>query len=434
MDFFESLNQIFEDLNLRLCFPRNLHEERLDYAYVMLNNVTSIAKLSFIAQNSINPLDLSVGESPKKDFLVYGIGEREFPNTWKNFIITEEECKKIMSPNRRLLYTLHLDLPRKLETRLRLVYFKNFDSKVTYDDESFHLRDIYFNENIYREILRLLLQESILKFKTAALIGRYLKIIKRYFGDLESCLYDLSVSFILHVLYKECNDSQIVKDVLTMFDFKKWIYYSNDCNPGILDYFLHHARNSGYNVWGKYPCEDLINGCVMLEKYSFVAVLLKYINAPLFMEEDYEKLINWGGNPIFRINTMDKGQPVREGWMNKRRAFLAIQILYLYDLPHDDGDQALRLLWRAIPDTFLTFSEWMSAFGNQREPYILGDIDEFYSYIVEEEISIRTPRSLRQYCRVAIRKSLYDCQQLPNGIEKLDDLDPKSKAYLRLEN
>ncbi|GBN35878.1 hypothetical protein AVEN_254816-1 [Araneus ventricosus] len=258
------------------------HDEPLEYNLIILNDATSIARLSFVAHSSINPLDLSVRETPRKTR-----SRHDFTSS-NSLIITEEDCKKATIPKRRLLYTLHLDLPRTLEMRLRKVPSPQFKTIFCYDVDSFHLRDIRLRDEFYLDILRQFLTESIQNSnKKVELIRKYLKTIKIFFGDLMSFHPEL-FSWILRIIYKESNDSLDVKEVLSAFDFKKWVlFHYYGCNPEILDFFLYHARCSGYVVRGHYSSGDLINLCVIYKKYSIVAVLLKYINAPHFMEVDY---------------------------------------------------------------------------------------------------------------------------------------------------
>ncbi|CAL1295509.1 unnamed protein product [Larinioides sclopetarius] len=325
--------------------------------------------------------------------------------------------------------------------RLRLEPAHDFRSKVFYGDNTFHLRDIFIDEEAYLEILRQFLTESIENSsKKVALIGKYIKTIKQFFGDLESFQSE-SFSWLLYIIYYECNDSQIVKEVLSAFDFPMWVFYSNDCDSEILDFFLYHARLSECNVWKNYTRGDPIIGCFLHKKYDFVDILLKYINVPCFVELDYSFNTLQRKSKLLTSNTRNpilidyyRGQPARERRISMQRNFLALMILDLFEnLPSDEGVLALRLLWRAIADSFFTLSEWMLAFGNQLDPEILQQVDKFYSEIIEEDTSLRSPRTLQQHCRVTIRKTLYDCQKLPNGIELLN-LDSRSKAFLRLEN
>ncbi|CAL1295508.1 unnamed protein product [Larinioides sclopetarius] len=413
----------------------NSRWEPLDYNRIILKDVTSIARLSSIVHYSINHLDLSVCETSQKRK-----GCQELPSN-KSFIITEEDCKRVMIPKRTLLNKLHLDFPRILEMRLKKVPPYQFNTEIFYDVDSFHLRDIYLRDEFYLDLLRQFLVECIKNSnKKVETIRKHLKTIKKFFGDLISFHPEL-FSWILRTIYKECDDSQVIKEVLLAFDFKKWVFsHYLGCNPELLDFFLYHARRSGYIVRGHYPRGDLINTCIMYKKYKIVAVLLKFINAPHFMKTDFRfntirrpKLLNNNRrNPI--LIDYYRGQPARERRISMQRNFLALMILDLFEnLPSDEGVLALRLLWRAIADSFFTLSEWMLAFGNQLDPEILQQVDKFYSEIIEEDTSLRSPRTLQQHCRVTIRKTLYDCQKLPNGIELLN-LDSRSKAFLRLEN
>lgn len=126
----------------------------------------------------------------------------------------------------------------------------------------------------------------------------------------------------------------------------------------------------------------------------------------------------------------------REGLMSKERIFLMVLILemfeYITSYDVQGGVEALRLLWRAIPEAFFTQDEFASFFEHQIEQEILQYLHRFYSEIIEEYSFIKKPRSLGHYCRTIIRKGLYECRQLPDGIEQLE-LDGNSKAFLRLE-
>ncbi|GBM89587.1 hypothetical protein AVEN_23794-1, partial [Araneus ventricosus] len=97
----------------------------IEHRLVSLECATDIVRFSFVAQNSISPLDLSQQDALDSfdhdsfiGFSTFSVLDStvQYP---KYVINTEEKCRKILSTTRDFLYRLHLDLPRKRECSLK---------------------------------------------------------------------------------------------------------------------------------------------------------------------------------------------------------------------------------------------------------------------------------------------------------------------------
>ncbi|KAG8196167.1 hypothetical protein JTE90_007897 [Oedothorax gibbosus] len=106
-----------------------------------------------------------------------------------------------------------------------------------------------------------------------------------------------------------------------------------------------------------------------------------------------------------------------------------------------------RLMWNSIPDPFLKPKELDLAINTEYFSFALHDMEDqvpykenmalcdlyetFHEHIAAD--SEGKPRSLKQLCRCAIRRSLGNCFQLPEGITQLELIPKSLKSYLNLE-
>ncbi|GIX96881.1 hypothetical protein CDAR_568341 [Caerostris darwini] len=104
---------------------------------------------------------------------------------------------------------------------------------------------------------------------------------------------------------------------------------------------------------------------------------------------------------------------------NNRRSFLHV-------------DVGLKLLWKSLPDAFLTYREMEETF--QMETSELQDMYDYYQEAVQEYIQVMKPRCLQDLCRWTIRKSLDDNNLcLPNAVEELK-VPRRMKRFLNLSD
>ncbi|GBL77391.1 hypothetical protein AVEN_41803-1 [Araneus ventricosus] len=137
-------------------------EDRL----VALQCATDIVRFSFIAQNSISPLDL-----PQQDGLrtfnrevLFGFSTSSVLDSTiqypKYVINTEEKCRKILSTTRDFLYRLHLDLPKKRECSLR---DGPETENLSADSSRRHIGKKTVHPNIHFTVLSRLVKEAVIR-------------------------------------------------------------------------------------------------------------------------------------------------------------------------------------------------------------------------------------------------------------------------------
>ncbi|KAF8766952.1 hypothetical protein HNY73_019967 [Argiope bruennichi] len=357
----------------------------------------------FIVQRSLMPLDLSTCE--------YMLLRRS--------VFTEEGYKKMFQPSRRILYALHLDLPRDMERSLRTATPYKADRYMT-----FYVGVPNISERVYNRDLALVIVNNIRRAdnKTEKL-RRYLNLMK----CLKLDRYRRTVNFIfdnvIHFLYPECMDSNLVVEFAEIFNFYSWTFYRE--SPDIVGYVLEHARRMRYNIWGSNEWKlDPINACITFHTTGNIGKLLEYgtvlrTNCHLYMEILGEFLGR-------RQTTTCR--------ISERRIFLLIQLFYIF-VESRASWTALRLIWRSIPDPYLSGKELYFAFGGIITPEYFYALNGFYNSTVVEEnppSDHTTPRLLLQLCRVAIRSILSSNFQLPHGIGQLG-VGKTLESYLKLQ-
>ncbi|GBN68527.1 hypothetical protein AVEN_221076-1 [Araneus ventricosus] len=132
------------------------------------------------------------------------------------------------------------------------------------------------------------------------------------------------------------------------------------------------------------------------------------------------------------VKTKQLQVPVQERWISKRRHLLLLQVLRVFfDRNRRVDKECLRIIWRALPDSFFTSDQLMFTYEKIPHPMRVS-LQAFYQDIVDGDISDSKPRSLQHYSRVAIRRTLCRNKMLPEGIPQLG-LAQAHQAYLRLE-
>ncbi|GFS99297.1 SOCS box domain-containing protein, partial [Nephila pilipes] len=92
--------------------------------------------------------------------------------------------------------------------------------------------------------------------------------------------------YLLNVLYRYCTDSNIVKEVLSVFQMQEWLRIGNQAE--IIEYLLYHAHRSRFDIHKNMLVDmDIVNNCIVRKKFSYVKIFLKYYNAPRFTCHDY---------------------------------------------------------------------------------------------------------------------------------------------------
>ncbi|XP_042912533.1 uncharacterized protein [Parasteatoda tepidariorum] len=115
---------------------------------------------------------------------------------------------------------------------------------------------------------------------------------------------------------------------------------------------------------------------------------------------------------------------------------LCLYMGFLYGKKHPSFYYAiiLLILWSSIPDPFLTFDDFEKSFAWMDLDTLMKTTKawEWYYVLVRGPDSQEDgPRSLQHLARCTIRRSLKECFQLPNGIERLD-IPKRLKQYLTL--
>ncbi|GFY44038.1 SOCS box domain-containing protein [Trichonephila inaurata madagascariensis] len=239
-------------------------------------------------------------------------------------------------------------------------------------------------------------------------------------------------NYLLKVLYQYCTDSNIVKEVLNLFQIQEWLRISNQAE--IVEYFLYHAYRSCFDIHKKLLLDlDIVNTFILCKKFSLVKIFLKYYLAPRLTLHDYKLFACRIPLQLPQIRPHVLLKPSLEGWMSRGRNFRCVQSIYISNCRHlMDADECLCLLWRSIPDSFISFGEMNRILTEVLPTCKIADIYKFYSESVDAGQNCCQPRTLMHYCRIRIRRTLSNSRQLsPDGISCLD-LPSVLKSYLLL--
>ncbi|GBM33597.1 hypothetical protein AVEN_181841-1 [Araneus ventricosus] len=414
-------------------------------SYIDLDKAENIVKYSFVVHKSVTSLDLSVCEysvfKGKRQGHPLRI-DKTYPPLidWSNnFISTEEDCRKSLTEERQLLYAHHLDSSARLESSLRNV---QSCQKRNFYSPSMFLSQVDTDYDLYEDNLSDMILETL---KTTDQKVDCVRKVTKIMKKLDYLKDNFAIVFLcLEILYEHCTDSNIVKDFLTAFNFKAWIV--NIDRPKLLQFLLYHANQARYNVWGNDVPHKLINRCVSNHLFGNSTILLKYYDAPVFSESMYKDVIHHIGKRRPSLSDDVLKHPVKEGWLSKERNFLMLQILDIFfHGPSPSSKLALSRIWKSIPKAFISQNELSRAYNKVLSPTDIEEIYAFYSNTVEEEEIHKfcknvteedtqscKPRSLKQFCRTTIRKTLNDSKKLPQGIHQLC-LPRQLQSFLRLE-
>ncbi|GFQ85229.1 SOCS box domain-containing protein [Trichonephila clavata] len=239
-------------------------------------------------------------------------------------------------------------------------------------------------------------------------------------------------NYLLKVLYQYCTDSNIVKEVLNLFQIQEWLRISNQAE--IVEYFLHHAYRSCFDIHKNLLLDlDIVNTFILCKKFLFVKIFLKYYNAPRFTRHDYKLFMARIPLQLQQIRPYPLMRPSLDGWMSRGRNFRCVQSIYISNCKHLIGaNESLCFLWRSIPDSFITFDEISRILNGVVPTTTIRDIYKFYLESVDAGHDCCQPRTLMHYCRVSIRRTLSNNKQLsPDGIHCLE-LPSVLKSYLLL--
>ncbi|GBN92522.1 hypothetical protein AVEN_135825-1 [Araneus ventricosus] len=397
----------------------------IKYKMVKFRFPSDVVQHSFIVQNSISHLDLD--GSPSYRLRTYYFGSY-FKYSPYSMINTEEKCQKFHSRSRRLLYELHLDLPKAREWSLKSESFpKNIEE---YTDlpclarieicDGFYI-DILC-DFIQRACISTDLNENVLKWFMKFDELKYYKRIRMAPNVLKHFVECLHVEFA---------DSEFVEKCLTKLDFTGLLRHNE--KPGIVGNLLHLVHRKGGRLEHKMWRCDFSDRCSSHPSFMYVGEVLKFLDAPhlcgrfvhLFKKE---------------ISHFRHYRPVRLLFrslllVSVRRCALLLHLFWTsmneYRNP-SAASESLRLVWNAVPDSFIARIEIKYVFGRLGSEEV-ADLYGFYSKAVGECPEDVRPRTLKHLCRSTIRHQLWRSEQwLPEGIEQIG-LPTRLQSYLKLE-
>ncbi|GBN25056.1 hypothetical protein AVEN_65055-1 [Araneus ventricosus] len=415
-------------------FFDNISPPKKKFADIYIDEADDVVKYSFVVHKSVTYLDLSLCELSVLKGKTWGLRIPMTPKSilyrvlLKKYICTEEACKKHLAPNRKLLYNFHLDVPNRLERSLQ-----NTEpyERIRYCSKGVLLNKIGTKPNWFEKEFNEMINEIFMRTrKKVKFLRRVSEAAKRLkFIGKNRYIREKGLFF----LYAYHADSTAVVDFMTAMDFEDGFFLG--LHPKALEFYVQRTHRASSEL-GKLPFGiDLINasiGSYPYREYEKVVSLFKFCSAPRFCKKTYEETklrIDWKS-----LNLPDDTSetPVKNGLMTKERYFLILQILDIY---LDDGPEeleSLQLVWRSIPDVVICLDELKAAF-----PALMGTkrIKEIHGYIrniTGEEAVFPQPRSLKHYCRCAVRKILCGNGQLSTGIDSLA-LMSELQSYLKLE-
>ncbi|CAL1291604.1 unnamed protein product [Larinioides sclopetarius] len=405
------------------------------FADVYIDEVENVVKYSFIIHKSITYLDLSLCELSDLKGKTWGLKIRMTPRRiyyrvlMKKYICTEEACKKHMAPNRKLLYNYHLDVSNRLE---RSLYNTEPYEKIRYRSKGVLLNKIGTKPNWFEKHFNCMINEICMRSKKkVAFLGKVGKVAKRLkFIGKNRYIREKGLYF----LFAYRADSTAVVDFMTAMDLEDGFFLG--LHPNALEFFVQRTHGISSDL-GKLPFGiDLINasiGSYPYREYEKVVSLFKFCSAPRFCKKTYEETklrIDWKSLDL-PDDTLET--PVENGLMSRERYFLVLQILDIY---LDDGPEeleSLQLVWRSIPDAVISLDELKSAFPALMDTKHIQEIHGYIKNITGEEAVFLQPRSLKHYCRCAVRRILCSNGQLSTGIDSLG-LMSELQSYLKLEH
>ncbi|GBN49976.1 hypothetical protein AVEN_51024-1 [Araneus ventricosus] len=280
-------------------------------------------------------------------------------------------------------------------------------------------------EGCLNQIITETLQETNQKVK---LIHQVSKMVKRMkFLSKKEYIWHSG----LYLLCYYGADSTVVKDFLSALNFDDNYLFLQFAD--VFEFVLNHANRAGYKLWSSPSQQDQILTSIRYRMYAKTESLLQHRNAPRFCDKEYEIMKNYS-RFVFPLNGLKN--PVRHGLIRRERHFLILQFLHFFYEDRSKGQKVLQMLWRSIPDPFISLDELASVFSVAQNSRLEEDIRSFIEDVTGAEVPEERgfqPRKLKHFCRTAIRNVMNNNGQLSAGISQLI-LPPSVKSFLRLEN
>ncbi|GBN48813.1 hypothetical protein AVEN_8505-1 [Araneus ventricosus] len=399
----------------------------------LIKGVKSTVEYSFIVQRSVTCLDLSLCEfskfkrKPERESTLANFIKIKFKYLEDeiekiNAIFTEEACKKRLARNRKLLYNYHLDVSKELEVSLRNA--EPQDIRKCYSN-SVLLNRIVLIYNMYEtylnKIITKTLQETNQKVRLIHQVSKMAKHLN--FVSKNKYIRDKGLFF----LYLQRADSTVGKDFLIAMDFEDDYYFC--LSVDVFEFVLYHV---GYDLWSRPSCEDPIHTAIFDYAYVKAGSLLQYRDSPRFCGKLY-RIMN--SNRLL-LSEDELNIAFQNGLITKERYFLIVEILHVLCGQVSGGLKALQMVWRSIPDPFVTLDELTLVFARPPDSRIVQRTRRFVKDITGEDVRDERghqPRKLKHYCRTLIRRVLSNNKQLSTGIGEMK-LPTSIVSFLRLEN
>ncbi|GBN80429.1 hypothetical protein AVEN_6009-1 [Araneus ventricosus] len=249
---------------------------KLEHRSVELTCVADIIQFSAIVRKSIVHLDLKLSEYCAVQGNCGTLSYGSMLSSTYDFISTQEKCRKILTPSRNLLYSLHLDFPRQRE--YSLMEKRKCGSFSRYYRVP-HISDIYYRSDLFVGMLSDFIHYAVNHTDERLKVFNWLlkfEIVKESQFHL---LHHSIVNNILNCLHLHNIDSTMLKEFYKKFFFNYWMYKYE--NPEILEYFLYNARRVGRNFETDRPRNyDLTDVCISKGYFLNIAPILKCIDSP----------------------------------------------------------------------------------------------------------------------------------------------------------
>ncbi|KAF8770354.1 hypothetical protein HNY73_017899 [Argiope bruennichi] len=411
------------------CGPR--FTSKLQYRNVQLWTAADVVQFSFIVQTSICHLDLELCQSYKVNNK-YSFFGRDYPSFSysKCFVNSEEKCRKILETNRKLLYTLHLDLPQGRDWGLKndsepeyLSYYRRIP----------HIAKILTGDEFFITILKKIINYACVNSHHS------LKVLKWFLRFYELKSFDLSdlPDFILNhfidCMHPGISDMDFVKECFKKLNFKNWVDPGR--KPERVANLLYQVRRVEAKLGDIYWILGFVIRCLLHSSFAYVREVLKFTNEPILCTYFLSSIVT----EIYNMSHSKSAWRLTKHLIrtNKKRSCLLLHLYWSYLNRYRNfaaASESLGIIWNSLPDAFLTYVEIEATFGNKGfEPKEIEDIYKFYSDAVGEFHSKAVPRSLRHHCRIVIRRRFWKCRQwIPEGIQQIG-LPPMLQLYLNLE-
>ncbi|GBM53785.1 hypothetical protein AVEN_145354-1 [Araneus ventricosus] len=188
----------------------------------------------------------------------------------------------------------------------------------------------------------------------------------------------------------------------------------------VFEFVLYKTNQGKYNLWTLPQCE-MINASIYFRLFKRTEALLQYRDGARFCNKLYDNL----KRSVGRVGLFKRGPecPVEKRLITKERHFLILQIFDVFCRNPFGGLKALQMLWRSIPDPFITMDELTSVFTKQQNTRFIEKICNFIEEITGKEVAEERrcqPRKLKHNCRILIRRALSNNFQLSTGIAELN--------------